>query len=122
MTAGWQGPQPRVVFDGVREPVKCCPDPADEPPETIAQEAHRLVHGPRRNSYGHPADDYARTVGAFNALTGRDLTIGDGILFMQLVKLSRQRHTPKRDNLVDLAGYALCEQMTVDADRWTEVP
>lgn len=65
---------------------------------------------------------YARTVGAFNALTGRDLTIGEGILYMQLVKLSRQRHSPKRDNLVDLCGYALCEQMVADADRWGETP
>jgi hypothetical protein len=31
-----------------------------------------------------------------------------------LVKMARQQATPKRDNLVDIAGYALCAQMIAE--------
>lgn len=79
--------------------------------ETVLEEAQRLVYGPRRADYGHPADDYARVTGAFNALTGKDLTAADGILFMLCVKMAREAHRPKRDNRVDLAGYAACLQL-----------
>lgn len=105
-------------------PVLAYPDmtPITAPERSIMQEAHDLVNGARRANYGHPADDYARTVGAFNALTGHRLTIGDGIVFQQCVKQARQQNHPKRDNNVDLAGYAGCAELVVEAGRWFEVP
>lgn len=78
--------------------------------ETILQEAQRLVHGDRGSDYGHPLDDFTRTVGAFNALTGHNLTPEEGTMFMMCVKLSREANRHKRDNLVDAAGYADCTQ------------
>lgn len=82
--------------------------------ETILQEAHRLIYGDRQGDYGHPFDDYSRTVATFNALTGQALTPEQGVLFMVCVKLSRQQNKTKRDNLVDAAGYVglleMCEQ------------
>ena len=41
----------------------------------------------------------------FNAATGHSLTPKDGLLFMVCVKLSREMHRHKRDNLVDACGY-----------------
>lgn len=76
--------------------------------ESILQEAERLTGGDRREAYGHPADDYARVVGAFNALTGHELTPSEGIMFMVCVKLAREAHKPKRDNRTDAAGYLNC--------------
>ena len=62
-------------------------------PETegaeIVNEAYHLITGPRQNDYSHPADDYQRTVNIFNAITGHDLTVEEGILFMVAMKLSR---------------------------------
>jgi len=78
-------------------------------PESTLQEAHRLVYGDRGRDYGHPADDYARTVDIFNAITGRDLTPTEGVTFMVAVKLSRMQQSPdKRDHYTDAEGYIDC--------------
>lgn len=85
-------------------------------------EAHRLVHGDRGETYGHPAEDYARTVALFNTLTGCDLTAEDGVLFMVCVKLSRlgfglRNELPPsklRDSIVDAAGYLDCLWQTLE--------
>lgn len=84
--------------------------------ETVCEEAERLVNGPRGTAYDHPAADYSRTVGAFNALTGLSLTVEQGIMFMLCVKLSRESYKHGRDNLVDVCGYAQCLDM-VHSDR-----
>lgn len=69
-------------------------------------EAQRLVFGPRQNSYGHPADDFARTAKIWSAILGHDITAEQVGLCMMGVKLSRQVNRPKFDNLTDLAGYS----------------
>lgn len=77
-------------------------------PITVLEEAQELVYGARGANYGHPYDDYRRTVDAFRALTGLELTPEQGAMFMVCVKLSRESHRPKRDNRVDGAGYLAC--------------
>jgi hypothetical protein len=78
--------------------------------ESILHEAHRLTHGDRNKDYGHPLDDYSKNAGAINALfkhkLREDFTAADVALIMVVVKLSRQVNRPKRDNMVDAAGYA----------------
>lgn len=80
------------------------------PTESTLQEAHRLTHGPRRSDYGHPLDDYTRTAGMVSALLAHKLkeplTAEDITQIMQCVKMSRHANAPKRDNMVDAAGYA----------------
>lgn len=89
----------------------CCTIECEVPAcETVLQEAQRLVHGDRGGDYGHPLDDFSRTVGAFNALTGHNLKVEEGPLFMCCVKLSREAFKHKRDNLVDNSGYSECIQ------------
>lgn len=86
--------------------------------ESILQEAHRLTHGPRRADYGHPLDDYSRTAALGSALLAHKLkepiTAAEMALLMCCVKLSRQIHVPKRDNMTDLAGYAWVAQECLD--------
>ncbi len=84
-------------------------------------EAHRLITNDRNNSYGHPLDDYSRTVDIFRAITGVELTAEQGLLFMVAVKLSRLGHnlnleTLHQDSLVDAAGYLGCLAM-IDTER-----
>ena len=75
--------------------------------ETILQEADRLVSDDRREDYGHPLDDFGRVTRMAHALWGRGPeTEEEHAMYMILVKLARQVNRAKRDNLVDIAGYA----------------
>lgn len=120
---GWQESQGASlevhVARVVGVPVLAYPDldelsPGKPDRESVLLEAERLVNGARRASYGHPADDYARTAALWTALLahklapGAELDAEDAIRCMVAVKLSRDVHAPKRDNRVDLAGYAGC--------------
>ena len=78
-----------------------------EPPESIAQEAHRIVLGDRQEAYGHPADDFARTAALWAPILGCEVTAEQVALCLIQVKVSREVHAPKRDNRTDIAGYAL---------------
>ena len=57
-------------------------------PETILQEAQRLVYGARRETYGHPLDDYTRTATMWSAILGTTVTAEQAILCMIAVKIS----------------------------------
>lgn len=83
--------------------------------ETALQEAQRLVHGDRGVQYGHPIADYTRTGRMWGAILGiPDIDPRICCLMMAAVKISREIHKPKRDNRVDLAGYAECADMVAE--------
>lgn len=91
------------------------PAPSPKPKETALQEAQRLVHGDRGAAYGHPIDDYTRTGRMWGAILGLpDIDPRICCLMMSAVKISREVNAPKRDNRVDLAGYAECAQMVAE--------
>jgi hypothetical protein len=94
----------------------------EEPPRTsffaehgmssILDTARRITGGGRQDDYGHPADDFERTARIWNGILacklreGAEITAMDIPLCMIAVKIARQAHRHKRDNLVDIAGYA----------------
>lgn len=73
---------------------------------SILAEAHAIVDGARRLSYGHPRDNHQRTASMWAAYLGRPITPRDVCMLNALQKISRDAHRPGRDNLVDLAGWA----------------
>ncbi|MBN2448155.1 MAG: DUF4406 domain-containing protein [Phycisphaerae bacterium] len=74
--------------------------------------ARALTDGNRQADYGHPRDDFERTASMWTGILRSKLTAEQRItadeipLCMIAVKLARQAHRHKRDNLVDIAGYA----------------
>lgn len=80
------------------------PDCACAPNDSILTEAAHLVNGDRAASYGDPAVLYAMVAQIMTTL-GVPMTAVDAIVFNKVQKMCRQRIKPKRDNLVDDAGY-----------------
>jgi len=85
---------------------------------TILDEAKELVLGERGQTYGHPINDFTCTANMWTAYIRRkhgamiQLYPEDVAMMMLLVKVSREANKYKRDNLVDMAGYALtCEMI-----------
>lgn len=82
--------------------------------ETICDEAKRIVYNDRGEDYGHPLDECTRIAAMWSAITGSRIEADDVPLCMVAMKISRQVNRHKRDNLVDIAGYAECAQRIVD--------
>lgn len=82
--------------------------------ETILAEADRLVSSDRQNDYGHPYDDFSKTAAMWTVILGTEVKPEQIPLCMIAVKLSRQVNKPKRDNLVDIAGYAKTADMVLE--------
>lgn len=76
--------------------------------KTILEEAQNAAYGDRHENYGHPIDNHRRIAGMWSVILGTKVTPVQAALCMCAVKISRELHTPKRDNMVDLAGYADC--------------
>lgn len=89
-------------------------------PETAhdyLMQAAELMHQ-RGKQYDKPSGERSmgKTVAAFNAITGRDLSESEGWLLMLLLKQVRQWQTPEfhRDSAEDSVAYAalLAESLT----------
>lgn len=73
---------------------------------SVSVEADRLLRGERREDYAHPSVDLVRTAKLWSAIIGVEVDPRLVPLCMVAVKISRQCHRHKRDNLVDIAGWA----------------
>jgi hypothetical protein len=86
-------------------------------PESVLDEAGRITATDRQASYGHPVEDFTKTAHMWTGIfagrlrEGATITPRDIPLCMIAVKLARQVHRHKRDNLVDIAGYARTASM-----------
>lgn len=76
--------------------------------ETILDEAKRLVYGDRNKDYGDPSDDFENIAAKWSVTFGIPVTKDMVGLAMIDMKTCRHMHRRKRDNLVDIAGYAAC--------------
>ena len=74
--------------------------------ESVLQEAERLVNGDRQASYGSASESFKRIAKLWTAYRGVEFTPKDVASMMILMKVSRSVTSNKRDNWVDMAGYA----------------
>jgi len=84
--------------------------------ENILKEADRLTSGDRNKDYGHPRDNFMLIAKFWSNWRGVDFNAYDVAMMMILVKVAREKNKPKRDNLVDIAGYARTVEM-FDEDK-----
>lgn len=94
----------------------------EDHPETILEEAERIVSGDRGPQYGHPAANFVHTARLWSAYLGIEITAEQVPAMMILLKMSREKNRPKRDNLVDVAGYTKTWAMVNEARRKGELP
>jgi len=80
-------------------------------PENILEEATRIVDGPRQDDYGHPKHSYGQIGRAWGVILGYEVSAREVCLCLITMKIMRDLHKPKRDNLVDIAGYARVIEM-----------
>ncbi len=78
---------------------------------SLGIEAARLVGGDRNRAYAHPSINFARIARLWEPVLGCSVSPAQVALCMIQVKVAREIHAHKRDNLVDLIGYTL----TLDA-------
>lgn len=104
----------RYSFHNMSDPIncRCAFTPVEQPstaPELLNQAAQLLAERGKQYDKSGEERSAAAIVNAFNAITKRDLTPGEGWLFMVLLKAVRfysNTETPHRDSLEDMIAYA----------------
>lgn len=96
-----------AIYTDSNDAASCCCNDKTEP-EDVLEEALRVTKGDRQADYGPPDQDFQRTAKIWSALKGVHFEAREVALFMIALKLSRETHQRKRDNWVDIAGYARC--------------
>lgn len=93
---------------------------------SVLTEAENIVNGAREGQYGKAEDSFERIARLWNAyLINKGLVAEGGLLLngndtanlMILLKLAREQHAHKRDNYVDMAGYAELANRTAEAGK-----
>lgn len=83
----------------------------------VLAEARELVAGDRQAAYGTPVEAMRRTAALWEAVDGRPHTGHDVALKLALLKIARESHAHRRDNLIDAAGYLLIADLCAQADE-----
>jgi hypothetical protein len=82
------------------------------PSTDILEEARKITAGARLDSYGTPENCFKKISELWNAYLGiGSISASDVTMMMILLKVARESTNHKRDNLVDIAGYARCCEM-----------
>lgn len=75
----------------------------------LMEEVLATINHDRQTDYGAPEDTFALIAAFWSAYLGTDVKPADVAALMQLLKIARQRGKSKKDNFVDLVGYAILE-------------
>lgn len=83
--------------------------------DSVLQEALNIVYKDRINQYGNPEDNFKVIASFWDTYLRSKYSIPDEIIkdkdvaiMMILFKVARESNNHKRDNLVDIIGYAEC--------------
>ncbi len=87
--------------------------------EDILTEALRITTRDRNRAYGPPAQEFSRLAIMWSEIIGVRVSAKQVALCMVALKINRALHSDKRDNWVDMAGYARCGFL-VESNRGPE--
>lgn len=87
--------------------VKSEQSPTQEAPETVLQEAQRLVYGDRNKDYGSPLSDYEKVAKLWSVVLKMEVTPLQAALCMCCIKISREINKHKRGQLNGF-GWVCC--------------
>ena len=79
---------------------------SEENHKSILAEAEEIVNGSRQADYGDAKESFTKVASVASVMTGKELSPDDCCAVLMAVKLVRESFAHKRDNLVDLCGYA----------------
>lgn len=88
-----------VIFKELR-------DSEEKEEKAILDEAKAIVEGSRQSDYGDPVESFDKIAKVTSMITGKDLSPKECCAVLMAVKIVREGYRHKRDNLVDLCGYA----------------
>ena len=74
----------------------------------LLDQAQNIVTKDRDEQYGDPEDSFAQIAAFWGIYLDTNIDSDDVGMMMMLLKIARQSHKPKDDNLIDIAGYAAC--------------
>lgn len=103
--ASWMEP-----FDNTPESKKAY-EKSIEPESNILDDAKYLTSEARRRDYGDVKVDFVRIANMWEVILGVKVEPKQVALCMIALKISRETNKSKRDNWVDIAGYARCGSM-----------
>ena len=81
-------------------------DMNEENKQSILDEAKAIVDGSRQSDYGDPVESFDKIAKTASMIAGKDLSPKECCAVLMAVKIVRESFNHKRDNLVDLCGYA----------------
>lgn len=113
---GIMDPAAAFAAAGAAEPSYASGGPGwtETPRESVLSEAAGLITGDRNQAYGTPTQNFQDTADVWTVQLSHKLRDGVRIepgevaQLMVALKLVRMKAQPKRDNWVDVAGYAAC--------------
>jgi hypothetical protein len=83
--------------------------------EQLLADVSTVISGQRDVAYGKPEQNQQRIADLWSVLFGIPVTARQACIALILVKVAREVNQPKRDNLVDIAGYAaIADEVTPD--------
>lgn len=91
--------------------------PEESKPESVLQEAERIIHGDRRAQYGAVEESFKTVATMWSALFGFAVSPTQVALAMTLLKVCREKAGHKRDSIVDACGYLALAQQIEEAKR-----
>lgn len=74
-------------------------------PISILAQAENIVNGERQEQYGSPVESMNSIAALWTGYLRHPINGKDVAMMMALLKIAREQHNAKRDNLVDAAGY-----------------